>query len=117
MKSVKINASLIGPDETTYFDCLGTLDNNVCTFISDDIETKITIQGNQVTINRRRHDYDLNLVLEENKDTNGSLVIEDKTAYLPIKTNKLNIEENFIEANYTIDGIGEFIYKIKFEVE
>lgn len=117
MKNVKINASLIGPDETTYFDCLGILDNNICTFKNDDVENRITIQGNQVTINRRRHDYDLNLVLKENKDTNGSLVIDDKTAYLPIKTSKLKIKENFIEANYTIDGIGEFIYKINLEVE
>lgn len=117
MKNVKIKASLVGPDETTNFDCVGTYDNNICSFINDDIENKITIQGNQLTINRRRDDYDLNLILEENKETNGSLVIENNSLNLPINTTKLNIEEYFVEANYIIDGIGEFIYKINIEVE
>lgn len=117
MKSVKINAVLIGPDETTHFDCLGNYEENIYSFTTDNIQNKITIQGSQMIINRRSNDYDLNLLLEENKETNGSLVIEEKHAYLPIKTNKLVVEENYIEANYIIDDIGEFIYKINLEVE
>ena len=117
MAKLKINSSLTGSEDSHIFEGSGILkDINTIVYKDQEITTTIIKNNNEVEILRRSSSYRLDLYFYENKETIGIYEINNNVLNLPIKTNKIEINENTIEINYIINEVENFKYKINYEV-
>ena len=116
MGKIKLVAKLISLEDNLNIKTIGIRNNNKISYKENDISVTIFILDNKIEMNRICNDYEINLILEKNKNTisfyklfGGTKVFELSTV-----TNYLNIDNNKIEVYYELEG-NEFKYTLEME--
>lgn len=102
---MKLHIKLIGDDDIDII-VDGKKKNNTYTYMENNIKVFVKYNNKKLFINRKCNDYSINLVFEENKDTNSSYTVFGgvKKFILNTHTNMLNISDNKIELEYILEG-------------
>jgi len=105
MSKIKIKTSLINKTENNSLikEFLGLKIDNRIKYSDDDVNSIITINDNEILIQRKSNNYLIELPLSLNHSTHGFYDIYSLGKLnLDIQTTKLNIENNKIEASYIL---------------
>ena len=116
MSKIRIDAKFNTPTEDFSFEGFGELKKGKILYNDKTINTKILFSETEIEIMRRSKEYDLDCMLILDKVTEGTYIINNAgTISLIITTKNLKIEEGLIEAEYSIENLGDFKFSINYE--
>ena len=124
MANVTVNSTLFNVSEVKYFSsiCKGIYTDNEINFFDNNIETKIIINDDTLSIHRICEEYNIEINLNLDEKLSGKYYIRG-LGYLSLlsKTKSLIIEKNKVSAEYEliIDNkeIVRFEYNLEYEEE
>lgn len=102
---MKLHIKLIG-DENLDIIVDGKKNKNTYLYIENNIKVSVKYNNKKLYIDRKCNDYTINLVFENNKDTNSTYTVFGgmKKFILNTHTSKLNVSKDKIELEYILEG-------------
>ena len=122
MAKINVKAVLHNITEDAYFnnDVIGIKENNKIKYIDNKIIVVIEKIDNKILLKRSNDEYEIVMLFDLDNETTGRYVINNLGEFkLNVITNKLILEDDFIEIDYQmiLDGKEktEFNYKIEYK--
>lgn len=122
MSKVNIITKLENVNEKKFFstDCMGLKIDNKIKFFDNNISITITINDNEIEIDRKCDEYEIVIVASLLETKKGIYKIKGLgNLEMEVKTKKLEINENGFEVNYLMildsDNPQEFKYTLTFK--
>ena len=102
---MKLHIKLIGDDDIDII-VDGKKKNNTYFYIENNIKVSVKYNNKKLYIDRKCNDYTINLVFENNKDTDSTYTVfgGSKKFILNTHTNKLKVSKDKIELEYILEG-------------
>lgn len=115
MSKISIKSVLKSSNDTHIFKGKGLKKDNKIIYNDDGIQMVITLDD--IVWLERKKDYHIKLGFKTNTKTLGTYIIHGYSFKIETETKKLNIEENRIKVNYSVNIDNVFIDNFELNVE
>jgi len=106
MSKINLKAKLISDDDNLNIETSGIKTNNKIVYKENNITVTIIYFNNRIEMNRTCNEFKINLVFEKGKQTISNYLLfgTSKTFDLSTYTNNLEINDEYIEIDYELEG-------------